>query len=662
MCGIFGIIPGSNKVLNAQDIHNLTKSLFLASEIRGKDASGLARIDENSITVIKHPTRSKALIKSSEFRSLENSPFKTGQTVIMGHTRMVTNGDSSNPNNNQPVVKHGMVCLHNGIIVNDLSLWENNKDFVRTYEVDTEILLDLFHAKRSNETNTLKGFVQAVNLLEGGNTFALAMDNQDDLFLATTNGSLYTAKLRGGGVIFASERSILERCEEFLDGKPLAKAYIAQIPAGHGAVISISLGNMSEFPLIEDRVASTESNKRNSRSLTVHGVKGDLRPIINTPTKFLELEKACQVDMNRIMSLRRCTRCVLPETFPFITFDEHGVCSQCHNHIPLKHLGINRLKSDLDRYRSKSGGPDCLIPLSGGRDSCYSLHLIKKELGLNPIAYTYDWGMVTDLARRNISRMCGSLGIEHILIAADIKKKRDNIQKNVSAWLRRPHLGTVPLFMAGDKHFFLFAQKLRVQMGLGTVVFGMNRLERTDFKVGFCGINEQKSKDNKRHYNMSHINKLKMLGFYAKQSLSNPHLLNSTIGDSLLGFASYYFIPKVFLSIFDYEEWQEQRINNILLNQYNWETAKDTKTTWRIGDGTAPFYNYIYFKMAGLTENDTLQSNKIREGHITREDALQAIIRDNQPRIESLASYCEAIGIDALAAVKSINNAPRLYA
>ena len=97
------------------------------------------------------------------------------------------------------------------------------------------------------------------------------------------------------------------------------------------------------------------------------------------------------------------------------------------------------------------------------------LHYVAKVLGMKPIAYTYDWGMVTDLARRNISRMCGELGVEHILISADIRKKRENIRKNVSAWLRKPDLGTIPLFMAGDKQFFYYANLLRKQMNIGPV-------------------------------------------------------------------------------------------------------------------------------------------------------------------------------------------------
>ena len=100
------------------------------------------------------------------------------------------------------------------------------------------------------------------------------------------------------------------------------------------------------------------------------------------------------------------------------------------------------------------------MPLSGGRDSCYGLHLIVKELGIKPITFTYDWGLVTDLARRNISRMSSQLNVENIILADNIELKRSYIKKNVSAWLKKPHLGMVNLFTAGDKHFYRYLEKL----------------------------------------------------------------------------------------------------------------------------------------------------------------------------------------------------------
>ena len=81
---------------------------------------------------------------------------------------------------------------------------------------------------------------------------------------------------------------------------------------------------------------------------------------------------------------------------------------------------------------------EVLVPFSGGRDSSYGLHLIIHELGLRPVTYTYDWGMVTDLGRRNVSRMSAKLGVENIIVAADITKKRDYIRRNLEAWIKHP--------------------------------------------------------------------------------------------------------------------------------------------------------------------------------------------------------------------------------
>ena len=83
--------------------------------------------------------------------------------------------------------------------------------------------------------------------------------------------------------------------------------------------------------------------------------------------------------------------------------------------------------------------------------------------------------MVTDLARRNISRLCGKLGIEHIIISADIKKKRKNIYNNIKAWLRKPNLGMIPLFMAGDKQFYYYFNELMKQTGIKLVIYSENK-------------------------------------------------------------------------------------------------------------------------------------------------------------------------------------------
>ncbi|MEA1997298.1 MAG: hypothetical protein U9N45_06640, partial [Gemmatimonadota bacterium] len=251
------------------------------------------------------------------------------------------------------------------------------------------------------------------------------------------------------------------------------------------------------------------------------------------------------------------------------------------------------------------------------------------------------------------------LGVEHIIVSGDIRKKRNNICRNINAWLKRPTLGMIPLFMAGDKQLFYYANKLRKQTGIDLIIFSMNFLEKTNFKTGFCNVEE--GFDQNRHYALDPAGTLKLVSYYARELLLNPAYLNRSIFDSLFAFASYYLIPHNYLHFYKFIEWDEKTINDTLIHEYNWETAEDTTTTWRIGDGTAAFYNYIYYTVAGFTENDTLRSNQIREGKISREEALRAVAQENRPRYQSLREYAGIVGFDCDEAIRIINSMPRLY-
>jgi hypothetical protein len=369
--------------------------------------------------------------------------------------------------------------------------------------------------------------------------------------------------------------------------------------------------------------------------------------------------KLFEDNSERIKELRRCTKCLLPETFPYITFDETGCCNICKNYKKIVYSGKDRLLEKLNPYRKNNGEQEVIIPFSGGRDSSFTLHFVKKELGLNPIAFTYDWGMVTDLARRNISRITSKLGVEHILISANISRKREYIKKNVEAWLKRPRLGTIPLFMAGDKQYFYYLDKVMKQNQIQLSIYGENPFEKTGFKTGFCGINEGSGRT---YYDISLTKKVRLGLYYAKNFILNPYFLNKSLVDTIGAYLSAYFLDHdKYLFFFRYIGWDEEKINKTLINEYKWELAKDTITTWRIGDGTASFYNYIYYTVAGFTENDTFRSNQVRQGSITREQALELVYMENKPRQESIKLYCDTIGIDFENTLKSINAIPKLY-
>ena len=134
--------------------------------------------------------------------------------------------------------------------------------------------------------------------------------------------------------------------------------------------------------------------------------------------------------------------------------------------------------------------------------------------------------------------------------------------------------------------------------------------------------------------------------YYALQYAQNRAYMNTSLLDTFTGYLSYYFISHNYLQPYEFVDWNEQEIDTVLVNEYNWELAKDAKTSWRIGDGTAPFYNYIYYIVAGFTENDAFRSNQVREGMLTREEALRLAERDNAPRFVSMRWYFDTIGVD----------------
>ena len=671
MCGIFGFIADRQSGFDNKKIRPLLNKLFLLSETRGKDAAGMALISEKTIKILKRAVRVKKLVRLPEYKNLMDEfeiEIASGEKKtfgFIGHARMVTNGSEETHENNQPVVKNNMVCLHNGIVVNDAELWKLFPEMEREYEVDTEIILSLVNLFRSKDYPIEQALQLALKSLLGTYAVSFLAQELNILALASNNGSLFFAlSSNGHELAFASEKYILKQI--FLDGilKPVfAKSPIHQIKNSNCCIFKLDTLKETCFSLLGEEVPNISlENYRISRN--IH----DLKPIeeIKKPpgqpvshTDLQEIEKQFEGIHEAIKALKRCSRCLLPETFPFILFDEVGVCNYCHNYPSRKLRGVEELKNYIEPHRKTNGDPDCLVAVSGGRDSSYGLHYAKNVVGLNPVAYTYDWGMVTDLARRNIARLCGKLGVEHILVSADITTKRRNIQKNVTAWLKQPDLGTIPLFMAGDKPFFYFANMLKKQMNLDLVFFTQNPMERTEFKTAFCGIEEYTHKG--IYYSLNTINQLRIAVYYAGQFLANPAYINSSLADTMFGFFSYYMIPKDFITLFNYIPWREEEIVPLLIGEYGWETAGDTRSTWRIGDGTPSFYNYIYYTMAGFSEYDTFRSNQLREGTITRSEALCLVEEENSPRYESIQWYCNTIGIDFIDTLKVINAAPKRF-
>ena len=675
MCGIFGLIVKNQPQFNSKSVLGVVKNIAHISESRGKDSSGLAIRDVSGqkIDLIKGDVPIRELLKSKSFDQIFNDGLRSyekgNEFCVFGHARLVTNGSQLNENNNQPVLKDDLIVIHNGIIVNNDNLWMQNPDLNRTFAIDSEIIPALISKELKSTNDLVEACNKAFEQLEGTWSVAIMFHHLDQFVLATNNGSLYYITDSENFIVFASEGYFLERLKkttEFAAYGPSLE--VVQLIANKGLVVQLGTFKIDyfDYPKSHSHVPALSVQSFTLKKHLLDNL-ANKREVVIDPAMFINRSKEAHLysllenNIDTIRKLRRCIKCLLPKTFPFIVYDDQGVCNYCKNYKPQNKIKpIENLKSLVEPYRRNDGKPDCIVPFSGGRDSTYSLHIIKKELGLNPIAFTYDWGMVTDLARRNIARACGKLGVENIIVSADMHWKRENIRKNIEAWLKYPSLGMIPLFMAGDKYFFYYTNRLKKQTGINLNIWGINNLENTEFKVGFAGLPPEFEK--RRIYSLSILNQLKLFGYVGSNLIQSPGYINQSIFDSLGSFASRYIAPKRdYFHLFDYFRWDENEINSLLLSEYNWEKAIDTKSTWRIGDGTASFYNYIYYTVAGFSENDTFRSNQIREGMLSREEAKGLIESDNLPRYETLRWYLEIVGLDFTEVISRINKIPKLY-
>lgn len=311
MCGIFGVV--SNNTINQNELWLLANH----AGQRGKDSSGL---------FISTPLGYDVHRANAAISYLLKRVSTVGKGVVMGHSRLITNGLSDN----QPVYRDGVCVIHNGIVVNDSDLWAQLHK-TRQQEIDTEIIAVIAseHVEAGGQVAGIASHV--LGLCEGVVACALALPKLGKLCLFSNNGSLYHGT-KNGAHYFASERYPLSqlKCD---------------------AVMQVqSEGVVLDIPKAESEPAIHEYAQRTTNLIPSLGTH-------KAEEALLEYKR---------YTVHRCTRCILPETMPYIRFDEAGVCNYCHNYKPRnKPKPVEQLFNLVEPFR-RTQGDDCIVPFSGG--------------------------------------------------------------------------------------------------------------------------------------------------------------------------------------------------------------------------------------------------------------------------------------------------------
>jgi len=341
-------------------------------------------------------------------------------------------------------------------------------------------------------------------------------------------------------------------------------------------------------------------------------------------------------------TLRRCTKCVEPETHETIQFDENGVCNICHN-IEYKNTKIDwdaRKKELLDLvapYRGK-GLYDCVVPFSGGKDSTFTLWYLVAELGLKPLVASFDHGFYRPRTLENNERTMRKLGVDFVKFRTDWKIVRRLMLESLKRkgdfdW--HAHTGTCSYPMQVALHY---------QTPL--LFWGEPTAEYTAYYTYDTKLREEAGEHRFNRAANLGINAEDMVGFLGK---------SVTLRD-----LEPYRFPSA-------EELRKLKVKSLYLGSYiPWDVRKhyeviSKELDWQ-GDqveGVPPDYpyekieyqlqgprDYLKFIKRGYARTTHLTSIDIRNGRMTRDEAKRLVEKYEGKRPASLDYILAVLGID----------------
>lgn len=343
--------------------------------------------------------------------------------------------------------------------------------------------------------------------------------------------------------------------------------------------------------------------------------------------------------------MKRCNACLIPDAVPFISFDSNGACNCCRHPSDHVYMGDNALNKAIERMKSKDRDYDCLLGLSGGRDSSYLALRAVKDWNLRPLAYCYDSGHMPETTKENIKKLSEKLDINTIIFNNDIKRNR-NLFKNIfDAWIKHPRLGMIQTFCIGCRGGRnKYIPKLLHKYDISYILDGGNYYEGGSYKLGLFGIDGDDTKALMGGYKKTH---LQLAWALSKEFLKNPNYLSSKIvfygvNDFLTGFGANIDKTRPFF----YEKYDVAKIMDAITGELDWRQPSYFPDPWRSDCYIALLKNYLYFKMMGFSDYDIFLSNMVRDNAIDRnvaEERLEQInysLNKSTPKIrEILKSY-----------------------
>lgn len=364
--------------------------------------------------------------------------------------------------------------------------------------------------------------------------------------------------------------------------------------------------------------------------------------------------------------MKRCSKCILPESYPDISFDAEGVCNYCKTYENMKYKGEKALQEMISKYGKGKGDYDCLVGISGGRDSAYALYYLVKVKKLRVLAYTADSGFVPEIAIENMKKMVDILQVDMVYEKHKFLKK--TFKNNVLSWLRKPSPAMILMVCSGCR-LGMFRGLLKVAKKNNVpLIFlgGGTRIEVCDFKKTLLTTNP--------FGRLKIVRKslpLSMLFGLIYEVLRNPFYFLNPV-NAMIYFREYFYffqrdrLMKWFypnqkmIGLYEYIEWDENLILSTIKKEINWMQDVESGSSWRFDCKVSFLKNYMLKESLGFTEKDENLSKMIREGLLTRQEAMGRLEKENIVPDKAISEICNEANLspadldEAIAKLKPI--------
>lgn len=323
--------------------------------------------------------------------------------------------------------------------------------------------------------------------------------------------------------------------------------------------------------------------------------------------------------------MRHCTKCLMAETKPGLILDDKGICQACHNSELKKRIDYDKrfkeLKKLCSSYKRKDGYYDCIVPISGGKDSHFQVYVIKKILGMNPLLISVgDQFKKTKAGKQNFRNISEAFGCDIMQLHLNYSLARKMVR------IAFEELGspTWPI----DRAIYCYPIRMGINMNIPLIVYG----ENVSYEYG--GVLNKESYSAKDQINNDVAKKIDF-NLWKKHNITDKEL-NMLLYPTDKEIKNARLEP-IYLSYFipwdGYHNYQTARKFGFKSLEHEWKREgyiEDYDQIDSIGYLLNVWMKYPKFGFARTTD---VVGYWIRGGKITKEEGIK-LIRENDHKLD----------------------------